>query len=185
MSRHHPSLAKGLLAGLCAGLTATLVMDQFQAALAASKKEIERRRKLADGESPWEIAHEQTADAQKQEASEGSTEVVARKIAEAVGYTIPKEQRKAAGQAVHYTFGTLMGVGYSVASEYVPAVTAGCGSGFGSALFLGADEVVVPALQLTGPPKKMPLSAHAEYWAAHLVYGTALELTRRLVRRLL
>lgn len=183
--RKKPSLAKGLAAGLIAGVAATLAMDQFQKLLSVSQEALEKQKKLAQGESQWEIAHEQTQQQQQQEQSEGSTEKLARKIAEVAGATLPKEQRKAAGQAVHYAFGTLMGVVYSATAEWLPEVTTGGGSAFGTLLFLGADEVAVPAFHLSGPPTETPVSGHLQYWAAHVVYGATLELSRNVVRRLL
>jgi len=52
-------------------------------------------------------------------------------------------------------------------------------------LFLGADEFAVPALQLSPAPTDTPPTDHLQHWAAHVVYGGALELTRTLLRRLL
>jgi hypothetical protein len=185
MSESQPSLARGLIVGVAAGILATLAMDQFQAALASAKKVAEKQKKLAAGESPWLIANEQAQEEIKQQQSEGSTEKVARRIAEAAGTSIPKDQRKAAGQAVHHVFGTLMGVTYALTAEWLPEVTAGGGTAFATLLFLAADETAVPALHLSGPPTETPVSAHLEYWAAHLVYGGALELARSVLRRLI
>ena len=62
--------------------------------------------------------------------------------------TLDKEQKKTAGRVVHYTFGTLMGIVYGVSAELVPEATTGAGTAFGTLLYLGADEVAVPAFQL-------------------------------------
>jgi hypothetical protein len=183
--RRRPSLAKGLLTGIAAGLAATLVMDQFQNLMAAAQKAAEKHKKLAQGESPWLIANEQVQEEMKQQESEGSTEKVARKLAEAAGETIPRDERKTAGQAVHYTFGTLMGIVYSATAEFYPEVASGGGTAFGTILFLGADEVAVPAFHLSGPPTETPASSHLQHWAAHIVYGGALELSRNILRRLI
>ncbi len=180
-----PSLAKGLITGLTAGIAATLVMDQFLCVLASAHKAAEKRKKLADGESPWLIANEQAQKQIKEQQSEGSTDKVARKIAETAGRSIPREDLKFAGQAVHYTFGTLMGVCYSAAAEFFPTITTGSGTAFGTLLFLGGDEVAVPAFHLAPPPTETPASSQLEHWAAHIVYGGALELSRNMVRRLL
>ena len=185
MVRRRPSLAKGLIAGVAAGIAATLVMDQFQNLLAAGKKKYEKEQKLAGGESPWQIAHEEALIKLAVEHSEGSTEKVARKLAELTGNAIPDDQKKAAGQAVHYTFGTLMGLVYSATAEWLPEITTGGGAAFGTLLFLGADEVAVPAFQLSGSPVDMPMAGHLQYWAAHVVYGATLELSRSIIRRLL
>ncbi len=175
-----PSILRGLLVGAAAGVTATLVMDQFQKLSTAGQKSVEKHRKLAEGESPWTIAHENVMQEQKEASQEGSTEIVARNLAEAAGAQIPPDKKKKAGNAVHYTFGTLMGVVYGVAAEYLPEVGTAGGTAFGTLLFLGADEVAVPALHLAPPPTETAPTDHLQHWAAHIVYGGALELTRSL-----
>ena len=174
-----------VLTGLASGLAATLVMDQFLKLASSGHKVIEKQMKLADGESPWAIAHEQIQQEQQAAQQEGSTEIVARKLAETSGRHLTREQKKSAGQAVHYTFGTMMGVVYAVAAEFVPEATTGGGTAFGTLLFLAADEMAVPALSLAPPPTRTPASDQLEHWAAHVVYGGALELFRNLVRRVL
>ena len=184
MPRRKPSVVRGILAGAASGVCATLLMDQFQRASAAGQKAMERRQKLADGESPWTIAHEQAFDERKEAAQENSTEVVARKLAEAAGSEIRPAHKKLAGNAVHYSFGTLMGIVYGVTAEMVPEVTAGGGTAFGTVLFLSADELAVPALRLAPPPTQSMPTDHLQHWAAHVVYGGGLELVRSLIERI-
>jgi uncharacterized membrane protein YagU involved in acid resistance len=183
MRAKQPSVLRGIITGATAGIAATLIMDQFLKLTSAGQKAVEKQRKLAQGESPWEIAHEQVQQEQQAAQQEGSTEIVARKIAEAAGKTLPKDKKKTAGQAVHYTFGTLMGIVYGVSAELVPDATIGAGTAFGTLLFFGADEVAVPALQLSPTPAHTPATDHLQHWAAHVVYGGSLELVRSLLRR--
>lgn len=183
--RRRPSLAKGLLTGVAAGITATLVMDQFLKLAAASQKAAKKHEKRAQGESEWQIAHEQAQQEMKEQSSPDSTELVARKIAKVAGTSIPPEKSKCAGMAVHYTFGTLMGVVYAATAEWLPEVTTGSGTAFGTLLFLGADEVAVPAFHLAPPPTEAPISDQVQHWAAHVVYGGTLELARNILRRLM
>ena len=185
MKKQTPSVVRGIVTGLAAGIAATLVMDQFQKLSSASQKAAQKQIKLAEGESEWEIAHEQVQAEQQAARKEGSTEIIARKAAEITGRSLEKEDKKNAGQAVHYTFGTLMGVLYCVSSELLPEVTTGAGTAFGTLLFLGADEVAVPAFRLAPPPTQTPANDHLQHWAAHVVYGGSLELFRSLLRRLL
>ena len=180
-----PSVLRGLIVGVTAGITATLVMDQFQKLAATTHDAIDKKVKQAEGESEWAIAHEHAQQRYQQEHKEGSTEIVARKLAEAVGTTIPPDKKKQAGQAVHYAFGTLMGAFYGVAAELLPQTTTGGGTAFGTLLFLGADEVAVPAFKLSPPLKLAQAPDHLQYWAAHVVYGGSLELFRSLLRRTL
>jgi putative membrane protein len=74
---------------------------------------------------------------------------------------------------------------YSAVVEFEPATTAGAGLPFGAAVWLFADEIVVPALGLSKPATEYPLSTHAYALASHLVYGVTTELVRREVRRAL
>ena len=123
---------------------------------------------------------------QKQEQGEDSTQIVADAISHTfTGHHLSKQQKKVGGPIVHYAFGGLMGGVYGGIAEYSPHSRAGLGTLFGSALFLGADEVAVPALKLGKPPTQQPASDQIGHWAAHLVYGTTVELVRRGIRRLL
>ncbi len=185
MTKRKPSLLRGLIVGAAAGITATFIMDQFQKLSSSGQKAIEKQKKLADGELPWLIAHEQAQQEQKAAKQEGSTEKVARNIAEVAGKEIPPESKKQAGQAVHYSFGTLMGIAYGVTTEFLPEISSGSGTAFGTMLFLGADEIAIPALRLAPPPTATAPTDHLQHWAAHVVYGGSLELVRGLLRRLL
>lgn len=157
------SIWKAALAGAVAGLAATYVMTEFQS----------RFSKLAQ--------HDQENQAEDQ--GDPSTVKVADRISvTTTGHHIPKEQKETAGNLVHYGFGTLMGVTYGVLSEYVPATRSGFGSAFGSALFVGADEIGVPLAGLSKPPQETPAKLHLYALSSHLVYGTALEATRRITR---
>lgn len=181
--RYRRSIPRGILTGVAAGVAATVAMDQFLKLFSAGQKAIEKQQKLSEGKSEWEVANEQSLKEQQAAQQEGSTEVVADKIAEAIERPIAlREDKKKAGQVVHYTFGTLMGVVYGVASEFLPETATGGGTAFGTLLFLGADEIAVPALRLSSGASENAID-HLEHWAAHVVYGGTLELTRSLVRR--
>jgi hypothetical protein len=185
MRTDHPSVVRGIVTGITAGIAATLIMDQFFKLTSATQKTVEKQVKLAQGESTWQIAHEQVQKEQEAAEQEGSTEIVARKIAEAIGTQLTKEDKKTAGQAVHYTFGTLMGIVYCVSAELLPEATTGAGTAFGTLLFLGAHEIAVPAFQLAPLPTETSPTDHLQHWAAHVVYGGSLELVRSLMKRLM
>jgi putative membrane protein len=70
-------------------------------------------------------------------------------------------------------------------AELTPGVTACGGMMFGAAVWVVADESVVPALGLSKPPTEYPLSVHVYSLASHLVYGLTAEITRRVVRHLI
>jgi len=157
---------KGLAAGLIGGLVATWAMTQFQTFLTRLEKE-------GNGESGGDGGENATV-----RAAEAISSGVLR-------HELPEEKKEAAGAGVHYGFGTLMGGAYGAVAEVAPAVVAGQGFPFGAALWLGADEVAVPALGLSKRPAEIPVSKHAGALAAHLVYGAILEVVRRSVRGLL
>jgi putative membrane protein len=180
-----PNVLRGLATGITAGIAATLIMDQFQKISTAGQKAVEKQIRLAKHESVEAIARDQQHQEQQSQQQEDSTEIVARKIAGTVGKELAPEEKKKAGQAVHYAFGTLMGAAYGVAAELVPEVTTGGGTAYGTLLFLGADEVAVPAFQLSPPPTETPARDRLQHWAAHVVYGGSLELVRSLIRRLM
>jgi uncharacterized membrane protein YagU involved in acid resistance len=155
---------KGLAAGLVGGLVATWAMTRFQTFLS----ELDTRD-------------------EKEKEGEGDDATIraASAVSEAFGHPLQEDEKKAAGTGVHYGFGTFMGGAYGVATELAPAVAVGRGFPFGTALWLGADEVAVPALGLSKAPSEIPLARHAGALAMHLVYGAILEVVRRGVRRAL
>ncbi len=70
-------------------------------------------------------------------------------------------------------------------AEVVPIVTVGEGAGFGTGVWLLADEVAVPAAGLSKRPKEIPITTHLYALVSHLVYGWITETVRRAVRRAL
>ncbi len=163
---------KGLAAGLAGGLAATFVMTQFQ----ELSTKLEKKLKESQGNG-GEKKKKKGEDATVKAASK-----VSRKI---LHHPLTPGEKKKAGPAVHYGFGTLTGAAYGVLAELVPGVTRGAGAPFGTALWVGADEIAVPAFGLSGPPWESPPSVHVKALAAHLVYGVAAEGVRKLVRRAL
>jgi putative membrane protein len=88
-------------------------------------------------------------------------------------------------EAVHYTFGTSLGVGYALAVRRWPPLAAGAGAPAGAALYLATHGTALPLLRIQPAPTRMPPYAVAWEAASHVVYGVVLELTRRLAVRLL
>jgi putative membrane protein len=183
------NLWKGAVAGLAAGLAATYVMTQFQSlsgklAKALESDDPQNPQHAADRGKPESGQRDQGNGQEKQEedATVKTAEAISRKL---FHHELTPDEKKVAGPAVHYGFGALTGGVYGALAELNPAVTRGVGLPFGTAVWLGADEVAVPAFRLSGPPLSQPPSVHVRALAAHLVYGLATEATRRLVRRVL
>ncbi len=177
-----PSPWKGLAAGVAGGLAATIVMTQFQNAWSKASKALKGDR---NGEPSGKPADQQTDD-----QNEDATMKVAGKLAIVARKTLSLEEKKKAGPYIHYGFGTAVGALYGLAYEFTPRPVKGlhpvvAGSGYGTALFLGADEIAVPALGLSEGNGNAPLSSHLYGWASHLVYGLTLEMVRKTVRQIL
>jgi putative membrane protein len=152
------SVVRGAIAGAVAGAFASFAMNRFQKLVS----------QLGASDSGG--------------GGEPSTEKAAERVA---GRPLRGGEKKRAGNAVHYGFGTALGATYGVAAEVEPWVTAGLGMPFGGAVAVVADETLVPALGLAGPPWLSPPSTHLYSLLSHLVFGAALEAARRALLRIL
>jgi uncharacterized membrane protein YagU involved in acid resistance len=169
---------KGAAAGLAAGLAATWVMTRFQ----HLSGKLSEAHKKEDPQHSAKRGKQESAQQKKQ--GDDATVKAADKLSRGLfHHPLSQDEKKVAGPAVHYGFGALTGAAYGVLAELAPEVTRGVGAPFGTAVWLGADEVAVPAFGLSGPPWEHPASVHARALAAHLVYGVATEGLRRLARR--
>lgn len=146
----------GLMAGVAAGLVAAAAMAAFQA----------RAAQLIDQDGDAEPATVKAADM----ASEALT-----------GEPVPERHREAAGRAVHYIVGGVLGGIYGVLTEYRPEASAGFGGAYGVATAALLDETAVPALGLGPAPDETPAATHVYGVASHLVFGLVLEGIRALV----
>lgn len=175
---------KGLVAGLAAGLVASWTMNQFQAAWTRIAEGFEKPHgaqsmQPSEGGTPSESS-------EPKEEQDDATVKTAKAISEGVfGHKLTKSEKKPAGAAVHYAFGTATGGLYGAMAEVAPQVTAGAGIPFGAVFWVVADETAVPLLGLAKGPTEYPLSTHAYALASHLVYGLTAELGRRAVRKVL
>lgn len=172
------NVGKGLVAGLIGGLVASWTMNQFQALWT---KVTESMDSMRGGDSPKRVGEgEQQRPAEEQD---DATVKAASAISEGIfGHELTKGEKRVAGPAVHYAFGTSVGGLYGAVAELAPEVTAGAGLPFGAAFWLTADEAAVPLLGLSKRPAEYPLSTHAYALASHFVYGLTAEVVRRAVR---
>ncbi|MGI8890805.1 MAG: DUF1440 domain-containing protein [Chthoniobacterales bacterium] len=162
-------LLKGALAGIAGGLLASFLMEQFQAAWSAAAAALPSTEKKRGGRKP-----------------DPATVKAANLIAEKVtGRKVPADYKPIAGEAVHYGMGAVSAAVYGALAEVVPIVTVGEGTGFGTGVWLLADEVAVPAAGLSKSPKEIPITIHLYALVSHLVYGWITETVRRAVRRAL
>ncbi len=149
---------KGLFAGALGGFAGSYAMSQFhkllpKPTLPSSEKKEDSTVKAASAISQHMFHHELTT-----------------------------QQKKTAGPAVHYAFGISVGAMYGTLVEFAEPARAGWGLPFGTAVWLGAHVITVPALGLSKPvTQSAPLSEAAEF-SAHLVYGVVGESVRRFLR---
>ena len=175
MSRHRA--LKGCIAGMAGGLAATLVMTGFQSAWnALGNARAQRNNEQAEGQgSTLSERNSQSQPKQREHEQSNPTAVVADKIVAVTGHKLAADQKKIGGAAVHYGFGTLMGVLYGFgmerASRGFKRNPIRSGLLMGSSLFVAADEIALPLLRLTPAPNKNPMSSHLYGLASHLVYG--------------
>ena len=177
-NRRQESVSKGLTSGLVAGLMGTLAMSQFQTVVNAI---VEKRGNASrkDHQGDQKSASATTGD-------EPATIKAATAIAENVfHHDLTKREEEIFGQALHYATGAGSGAIYGAVAEYFPQASMATGVAFGTAVWLIADELLIPALGLAKSPTRYPLSTHVYSLSAHLVFGLSTEAARRKFRQML
>lgn len=165
MTVEPPTLGRDVAIGAVSGLAAAWVMNIFQEGWSAVNRPEDGDRSSDKGEP--------------------STVRAANAVACATtDAPVPGPLRPPAGQLVHYSFGALLGAIYGAAGNRYSWVRAGFGTAFATAVEIGADEGLVPALALSAPPDQLPLRTHAYGFVSHLVFGAALEGSRRALTSL-
>ena len=174
---------KGLVAGLAGGLVASWTMNQFQAAWTRIQEGTEKSHGAQSMQPAEGSSGDQSQDVKEQD--DATVEVAKIVSREVLGHELQESEKKPAGAAVHYAFGTMSGGLYGALAEVTPQVTTGAGVPFGAAFWLLADEISMPLLGLSKGPTEYPVSTHAYALASHLVYGATAELSRRAIRHVL
>ena len=182
---HHDkgNVWKGIVAGLAGGLVASWTMNQFQAAWMRVTTNSEKPHGAQSMQPSQGSTGNQSEDAKEQDdATVETAKVISRNV---FGRELQESEKKPAGAAVHYAFGTATGGLYGALAEVTPQVTTGAGIPFGAAFWLIADEVSVPLLGFSKGPSEYPVSTHVYALASHLVYGVTAEMSRRALRQVL
>ena len=183
--RGEGSALKGLAAGAAGGLAAAFVMNRFQAALgraAAGEERSHGAQSLQQGTPRKGVGRDLQAEGVER-PEDDATERLANAISVNVtGRGLTEREKDAAGTAFHYAMGLTAGALYGALAEFAPAAKSGAGLPFGVAVWLVADEGLVPAAGLSKSAEEYPLSIHAYSIASHLVFGLATETVRRVVR---
>ena len=187
-TRTTANIGKGVAAGAVGGLVASAVMNQFQSFWSKLMEGEERphgAQSLQQG-SPDHGIGLALAERGSDEPDDNAAVRAGNAVAEFVFQTkLTKHEKEIAGAVAHYAMGATSGAIYGAMAELVPGTTVGQGTPFGAAVWLIADEGVVPAMGLSRSGKEYPLSTHIYAFASHLVYGITTEVVRRTVRRAL
>ena len=178
-----PNIAKGVLAGLAAGFVASWTMNQFQAAWTRIAEGTEKPHGAQAMQPAQGSTGDQHEDMKEQDdATVETAKVISRTVFD---HELQESEKRSAGAAVHYAFGTATGGLYGALAEVSPQVTTAAGLPFGAAFWLIADEISVPMLGLSKGPAEYPVSTHVYALASHLVYGMTAEFSRRALRQVL
>ena len=184
INRDEGDVLKGLAAGLIGGLVASWTMNRFQDVwmkLAGPQSSGAESSQQAGGQESGQGL--QQTQKKSDEEQDDATVKTASAISEGIfDHKLTKSEKKIAGPAVHYAFGTSVGGLYGAAAELAPGVATGAGLPFGAAFWLVADETALPLLGLSKGPTAYPVSTHVYALASHFVYGLTAELVRRGVR---
>jgi uncharacterized membrane protein YagU involved in acid resistance len=176
MSRNH-SAVRGALAGIVGGMVASWVMNEF---MSRAGKTLQKVVQSDEQNFVDEVEQVVAANEPKEDATMKAADKVVSEVTGGRHLTWKGKQR--GGPVVHYAFGALMGGVYGALAECAPSIAAGGGASFGTILFAGADLLAVPALGLSQSSTKEPVAKLASPLAAHIVYGVATDIVRRLLR---
>jgi hypothetical protein len=188
MKTEDGSIAKGFVAGIAGGLVASVVMNQFQSAVSKLMSGDGRGHGAQTQQhgTPEHGVGEMLRERGSDEPHDNAAVRAGNAIAEFVfDKKLTKSEKEIVGTVAHYAMGAASGAIYGAARELRPEVSVADGVPFGAAVWLIADEGIVPAVGLSKQAKDYPLSIHAYALAAHIVYGVTTELVTRAVRRAL
>jgi len=161
-----------IVAGAVAGLAGTWAMSEAQRLWTLA---------VAGGAPASAGGRHDARDWQERSEQQNSNELAAQAIARYVlGRCLTRQELRVAAPLMHYLFGAAMGAVYGAYMQRrrVPA----SGAAFGTTVWLAADEIAMPLLGLSHSTARRPFEMHLQSLVAHLVFGAATEMTRRLLQ---
>lgn len=166
----------GVLAGAIGGMLGSWTMVQFNHLIGGSAEDggshPHRRQQASPNDTDATIADEPA-----------SSQVAGIAGEHLLGRPLSEREKQKTGPLFHYAFGIAAGALYGALAEMRPQAASGVGTGFGAAVWIGADELGLPILGLARDPREYPISRHASAFGSHIVYGVTTELVRRALRR--
>lgn len=157
---------KCILAGVAGGLAGGWTMSQFSRAW---NKTLPSSRTNAIGASC--LYSQQEWDSISKSAESIAARLLSRKLS--------SRETRIGSAIVHYAVGGAAGALYGTAAHWIPRMTKFRGLGFGIALWIVGDEIVMPALGLTEKPGTYSLRMQANAFGEHLVYAFTVNLIYR------
>jgi putative membrane protein len=177
------NVCRGMVAGMLAGCAASWLMTTLGNTGKAQAKPQSQRGRGESGRGTHQSSARRKASENGgvavEEPTVATAQVVARKMFER---ELSSDEKRIAGPAVHFAYGSLVGALYGGVAEILPSVGAGLGLPFGAALWLLGDEIAVPALGLGKSPAEITPDKHADALASHFVYGITTDVLRRVLR---
>ena len=196
MKGRERTVGAGVLAGIVGGLAGTLAMNEVQALWS----------RAVDGyRSTSAAGRHDSRDWQEKNEDDNANELMAQTVAtHTIDRRLTDDELKVAAPIVHFSFGSALGAIYGGIMEAIgrreltrqthgrrstdrpdgPSGAILAGAAFGTAVWVGADEIAMPVLGLsTG--QDYPVEAHLQSLVAHLAFGITAEFVRRGVRALL
>jgi uncharacterized membrane protein YagU involved in acid resistance len=163
---------KGIVAGAIGGLVGTWAMSEVQRGWT----------RVIDGGVPESAGGKHDArDWQERSERQNSNELAAQALGSfLIGRCLTREELRFAAPLMHYSFGAALGAVYGAYSER--RRTHASGAGFGTTVWLAADEIAMPLLGLSDATTRRPLEMHLQSLFAHLVFGAVTEMARRVIR---
>ena len=123
---------------------------------------------------------------EEEQKSEIGLETTARRLAEGMMKRGPltDAQKRRGAKIVHYAFGAMWGGLYGLTRETLPAARHPLGvAAYSAAVWMLADNVLLPIFRLGALPQKYPLKTHAYALAAHFAYGAGTASSYETMRR--
>lgn len=98
-----------------------------------------------------------------------------------VSRKLSAHETRIASAIVHYAVGGAAGALYGTAADWTPSVTKFRGLGFGIAMWIVGDEMVMPVLGFTDKSSTYSLRMRANAFGEHLVYAFTVNLVYRML----
>lgn len=167
---------KGAMAGLIAGLIGTYFMSEYQGLWS----------KWVNGGEPNTPGgrHDARDWEEKNEGDNANQQAAQAVVHRTAGRELTDRELEIAAPLMHYAFGGAISAAYGIFAEHAPWTRGGAGAGYGTLVWLGADEIAMPLIGWS-QPQRFPLESHVQSFTAHIVFGVTTEVTRRAVRRVL